>query len=110
MMEICYGLRRLPDGRRRRDLERRFAELTNVSDGLPVLDFDRRVAIVAAAFQAEREALGRPSTQADMMIAAVCHLHAAWLATRNLRDFEHLGLEVVDPFVADASRQPEPAP
>ena len=99
VMEISYGIARLPEGRRRQDLARRFAELTDDSDGLPVLEFDRRAAWFAAAFQAQREAMGRPSTQADMMIAGICHLSSASLATRNIRDFEQLGLLITDPFV-----------
>ncbi len=98
VMEISYGIARMLDGRRRLDLERRFASFTDENEGLPVLEFDRRAASFAAAFQAQREALGHPSTQADMMIAGICHLNSASLATRNIRDFEHLGLDVLNPF------------
>ena len=98
-MELSFGVARLPDGRRRQDLERRFAELTDDTEGLTVLEFDRRAAHVAAELQARREAMGRPGSQADMMIAGICHRSAASLATRNLRDFEHLGLQVMNPFV-----------
>ena|SRR5271170_6565514 len=34
----------------------------------------------------------------DMMIAATARVHGLTLATRNLRDFENLGLELFNPF------------
>src|SRR5689334_9314594 len=37
-----------------------------------------------------RNAIGRPVTQIDAMIAAICLVHGATLATRNVRDFEGL--------------------
>ena len=47
---------------------------------------------------ADRDRVGRPISVADAQIASVCRkLHAA-LATRNVRDFEHVGLELVDPW------------
>jgi predicted nucleic acid-binding protein len=36
----------------------------------------------------------------DAQIAAVCQVHGARLATRNTKDFEGLGLDVVDPWTA----------
>jgi hypothetical protein len=34
----------------------------------------------------------------DAMIAAIALAHAMTLATRNVRDFEGLGVPLVDPF------------
>jgi predicted nucleic acid-binding protein len=36
----------------------------------------------------------------DGMIAATAHLHDLTVATRNTRDFDRLGVRVVDPFRA----------
>jgi len=36
------------------------------------------------------------------MIAAICLLHGATLATRNVRDFDGLDLRLVNPFEAAA--------
>lgn len=38
----------------------------------------------------------------DVMIAAICIVHGATLATRNVRDFEGLALKVINPFEATA--------
>jgi len=32
------------------------------------------------------------------MIAAICLVHGARLATRNIKDFEGLGLALIDPW------------
>ncbi|TIP21905.1 MAG: type II toxin-antitoxin system VapC family toxin, partial [Mesorhizobium sp.] len=48
------------------------------------------------------ENLGRPVSLSDAMIAAICLAHDATLATRNVRDFDELGLKLVNPFEADA--------
>lgn len=32
------------------------------------------------------------------MIGAICLVHGATLATRNVRDFEGIGLKLVNPF------------
>ena len=47
---------------------------------------------------ARREAVGRPIGPMDAMIAAICLVHGATLATRNTRDFEGLDLKLVNPF------------
>jgi toxin FitB len=39
-------------------------------------------------------------TQPDMFIAATAQVHALTLVTRNVRDFEHCGIAVLDPFSA----------
>ena len=36
----------------------------------------------------------------DALIAAICLVHGATLATRNVRDFDGLGLKLVNPFEA----------
>ena len=39
----------------------------------------------------------------DAMIAAVARIHGLTVVTRNVRDFEQFGVEILDPFVAPAS-------
>ena len=38
----------------------------------------------------------------DAQIAAICRELGAALATRNIKDFEETGVELVDPWQADA--------
>lgn len=51
---------------------------------------------------AARQAMGRPVGPMDAMIAAICLVNDATLATRNVRDFDGLGMKLVNPFEAEA--------
>jgi len=46
-------------------------------------------------------AKGITVTMADTLVAATAHEHGLILATRNLRDFQHFGIAVVNPFLID---------
>lgn len=58
--EIEYGLRILPDGRRRRDLHDRFNRFVAVA--LRILSYDKEAARCHGEIMAARKALGRPMT------------------------------------------------
>lgn len=94
VMEIEFGIARLRPGRRRTDLAIRLAALLSAMKPLPL---DVAAARRGATFRAQREAQGRPSSLADMMIAGIVAAHGASLATRNISDFEGLGLTLVAP-------------
>ena len=93
--EIEYGLLRLPDGKRRNDLHDRF---TNLIARLSMLVFDINSASHAAAFRALRERRGLSAAASDMMIAGIAVNASASLATRNIRDFDHLPIRIVNPW------------
>jgi predicted nucleic acid-binding protein len=67
-----------------------------------ILEFDGEAPLLAGKLRATRESRGRPLSIPDAMIAAICLLHGATLATRNVRDFEGLDLVLVNPFEAGA--------
>lgn len=96
--EVERGLGRLPQGRRRGSLERRWhALLTRFRDMIAV--YDVAAARATARIVVEAEAAGRPIGLADAQIAGICIANAYGLATRNLRDFKHVaGLNLIDPF------------
>lgn len=97
--EVERGLGQLPRGRRRRDLEQRWHRLTVAfSDVIAV--YDVAAARATARVLVDAETGGRAMALADAQIAGIC-LAGGWrLATRNLRDFEHVTeLSLVDPFV-----------
>jgi len=96
--ELRYGVARLPDGHRKR-------ELTVVIRGIlvedfygRVLPFDERASIRYADVVTGRERIGRPIGVADAQIAAICRDSSATLATRNTADFEETGIELLDPW------------
>ena len=67
-----------------------------------VLDFSLEAAIRAGILRATREGGGRHMSLADAMIASICLVNEATLATRNTRDFEGIDLRLVNPFEAGA--------
>jgi predicted nucleic acid-binding protein len=67
-----------------------------------VLPCDPPSALKFGKIVAMREAAGRPIGPMDAMIAAICLVHGAALATRNVRDFEGLDLKLINPFEAGA--------
>ena len=46
--------------------------------------------------------VGRPVASADCQIAAIAAARRMRLATRNVRDFEDMGIEIVDPWARAA--------
>ncbi|MFY9832719.1 MAG: PIN domain-containing protein [Methylocystis sp.] len=65
-----------------------------------ILPFDERAAHRFAQLCALKRSLGQGIAVMDAMIAAIAIAHAMTLATRNVRDFEGLGVPLVDPFTA----------
>lgn len=54
--------------------------------------------VETAARSPSRVGRGEQRTQADLLIAATALENSLPLVTRNLRDFQDLGLELIDPF------------
>ena len=55
-------------------------------------------AIQAAEFRAQMHSSGRTLDFGDALIAGTAKTNALAIATRNVRDFENLGLEVINPW------------
>lgn len=101
LAELLSGLRLLPSGRRRSTLTASIeAALQPYRDTQAVLPFDAEAADHYADILAAREKAGLPISTADAQIAAICRLRAATCATRNLKDFAHTGVELVNPWAA----------
>ena len=96
--EIDRGLGRLPKGRRRKDLERRWATLLDAFADT-IATYDLAAARATARILVEGMDEGRPMSLADAQIAGICITNAATLATRNVKDFAGVAdLIVIDPF------------
>ena len=104
--EILTGIARLPYGRRRRDLsdaaDRVFATLFVGR----ILGFDSDAANIYAEIFAQRHAAGSPISHVDCQIAAIARSHGAAVATRNITDFEGVGVELINPWL-DISSIPD---
>ena len=97
VQEITYGLSRLPAGRRREDLTRLWDEVRGEL-AVQVLPLDSGTALLAGELMALRELQGRAIGVPDAQIAATCLVHRMPLATRNVRDFDGLGIDVHNPW------------
>lgn len=96
--EIERGLGRMPEGRRRRDLERRWNRLVDTF-AEAVATYDLPAARQTASILVAAEARGRPMSLADAQIAGICLAGQYQLATRNVSDFSSTtDLNIINPF------------
>ena len=96
--EIAYGLCILPDGKRRSGLRERFERFVAVAFDQRVLAYDESSARIYGELMGDRKELGFPMSVPDGQIAAIARLNHLAVATRNVLDFEHCGIEVINPF------------
>ena len=96
--EIEYGLRSMPLGNRRADLNGVFERFIARAFSGRILAFERNAAHLYGDIMSERRATGRPMSMADGQIAATARAHGYALATRNTDDFVDCGLELINPF------------
>lgn len=95
--ELLHGVAILPAGRRRDALEAAMTRWLDLGFMGRILPFDSVAARAYADIAARRRRAGQPIGEADCQIAAICRSLGAALVTRNVRDFEGTGLDVVDP-------------
>ena len=96
--ELRYGVEILPAGERRtRWLDEVEGMLSEDFAGR-ILPFDRAAAQAYAVIAAARRTAGRPINHADCQIAAIARCRGASVATRDVADFDGVGIEVIDPW------------
>lgn len=93
--EVRFGILLLPPGRRRRDLHQWFDEVTRRIHCVP---WDAETGLRWAELLAHLRSTGKPMPIKGSLIAATALTHEMQLATRNRRDFEASGVELIDPF------------
>jgi len=96
--ELLYGVEALAPGKRRAPLLATVEKMFGQQFPGRILPFDEEAARSYAAIVASRNAAGRPISEFDAMIAAIARTHRATVATRNIGDFEHCGLRLIDPW------------
>ncbi|MBL0770081.1 type II toxin-antitoxin system VapC family toxin [Sphingopyxis sp. DHUNG17] len=96
--EILYGIAILDKGRRRDELAAAALLMFAEDFAGRLLAFDGDAATAFAEIAPARRSMGRPISQFDAQIAAIARSRGAVLATRNSRDFERCGIEIVDPW------------
>jgi predicted nucleic acid-binding protein len=98
--ELRFGVELLALGRRRQLLEEALTKALEEDFDGRVIPFDVAAAQAAGRIGAARRQLGRTIEIRDVQIAGIAMARKAKLATRNIRHFEGLGLELIDPWGA----------
>ncbi len=98
VQELTFGIQRMADGARR-------TRSALVVDGFVstfenrILDLTVDAARMTGAVLAIRSVAGRPTSVQDAQIAGTALEHGAAIATRNIKDFNGLGIELINPWL-----------
>jgi predicted nucleic acid-binding protein len=96
--EVRFGLARMAEGRRRRELEVAFEALLRDDLAGRVASLDRAAAEAAGLLAARREAAGRTVDVRDTLIGGIALARRMAVATRNVRHFDDLETGILDPW------------
>jgi len=96
--EVGYGLRVMPQGKRRFQLEEGFERILAEGFAGRVLAFDEEAARHYGEVMGRRKEIGRPLSVLDGQIASIARARGCMVATRNVRDFSECGVEIINPF------------
>ena len=96
--EMMFGVALLESEKRRDELTVAVDQIFTQDLEGKVLPFDHLAARVYATIAIERRRAASPISQSDAQIAAIVRCHGAKLATRNVRDFQGCGIEVLNPW------------
>jgi predicted nucleic acid-binding protein len=100
LAEMLFGAKSLPEGKRRDALTGLILELFETQFGDDMLAFDATAARTYGEIVASRRRTGRPMGIMDAEIASIALSVGAPLATRDVEDFEGVGLTVINPWGA----------
>ena len=95
--ELEYGVRWLPQGNRHSLLREALQRLVSEYEDR-ILPLDKAGARWAAQFRAQERRSGRTLDLGDALVAGTARAHDLALATRNIADFEHLDVDLVNPW------------
>ncbi len=98
--ELRYGVAILPAGKRQTALASAIESILQEDFTDRILPFDSAAAREYGDIAAARRSAGRIVPPADCQIAAIARSRNMSVFTRNVRDFEDIEVEVVDPWTA----------
>lgn len=96
--EIFFGLAQMDELKRKAALTAEMELLIAEDFAGFILPFDEAAARQFAVIAAARKRMGRPISEFDAQIAAIAAAHGAFVATRNVADFEHCGIDLINPW------------
>ncbi len=95
--ELRFGIDLLKDGKRKNDLLTWYAQLGLNYRG-HILSPSLEICERWGTLRAERKRIGQPLAMADGLIAATVLHESMALVTRNTKDFQGLGVELINPW------------
>ena len=96
--ELKKGIEKLPDSRRKPVLEDWLVNDLLVRFQDQLLPIDSSTMLAWGALVARMEAIGKPMPAIDSLIAATALHRGYTLCTRNVGDFEHAGISLLNPW------------
>jgi predicted nucleic acid-binding protein len=99
--ELRHGAERLPTGARRDRLDMWLTEQIPLRFEDRLLAVDAEIANGWGRVMARGQAIGRPVGAMDAFIAATAERHDLTLVTRNISDFNALGIRLINPWSND---------
>ena len=98
IFEAQYGLKLMPEGKRKKKLIALFSELIEKDLENRVLPFDYMASNLAAELKAKRHADGLNIEIRDTFIAGIVKARKATLATRNIKHFKDAKIALINPW------------
>ena len=97
--ELKKGIAKIPDSQRKTILENWLIDdlLVRFQDHLLSIDTD--IMMMWGSLITRMETIGKPMPAIDSLLAATAAQNEYTLVTRNIRDFEHTGILLLDPWV-----------
>jgi tRNA(fMet)-specific endonuclease VapC len=83
--ELLYGMRRLPESKRKQDLECYLTDV--VASTINIIPYDKLAADWFATERSRLAAMGKTPSYADGQIASIAAVNDLVLVTRNVSDF-----------------------
>lgn len=96
--ELRFGVAVLPDGSDKSILSDRIDDILQSLFSERVLSFDRQAAELCAVLMASKRAYTPFVKIIDLQIAATAMSNGFAIATRDVKDFDHEGLTVINPW------------
>lgn len=96
--ELVSGVDLMPAGCKQRELREMVEAMIAEDLRGQILTFDLSAARQYGQILSYRQRIGRPIKEMDALLAATAKTHGTTLATRNIPDFEHCGIPLVNPW------------
>lgn len=97
-MEIRFGIERASSPASRADLERWLAETIRPMFAGRVLEITEEIMLAWRRMVDDGRKTGRTFSQPDLILAATALQHDLTLVTRNVKDFDGLSVNVLNPW------------